>query len=72
MNKKINLTDHDVTITYCVADHWEEHGNHEYGDYADCVPNTVIADKKGGEISYDSSEANGPYLNTKSNNEGLT
>jgi hypothetical protein len=72
MTKATNLTESDVSITYCVADHWEEHGEHEFGDYPDCVANTVIAEKNGGEINYDSEEANGNYLNTKTNEEGLT
>jgi hypothetical protein len=72
MSKKINLTSNDVTITYCVAKHWDKYGDHECGDYSDCIPNTVIADKKGGKISYDSKEANGEFLNTKTTNKGLT
>jgi hypothetical protein len=69
---KINLTVDDVSITHCVADHWIELGDHDYGDYSDCVPNTTIAAKNGGIIVYDLNEPNGQYLADKANKEGLT
>tara|TARA_R110000850_G_scaffold91270_2_gene193827 strand:+ start:1845 stop:2060 length:216 start_codon:yes stop_codon:yes gene_type:complete len=69
---KTNLTGADISITHCVADHWDELGDHEYGDYSDCVPNTTVAAKNGGIIVYDLNEANGQYLADKATNKGLT
>lgn len=72
MNKLTNLTNIDIEIKYCIAKHWKELGPHDYGDYSDCVANTIIAASNGGIVIYDLNEPNGQYLADKANERGLT
>lgn len=59
-----------MTISYCCAEHWAEHGDHEPGAYGDCVEKSVeIPD--GAAFGFDADAENGTHLLNKCNNEGF-
>lgn len=59
-----------MTITYCCADHWAEHGEHDPGAYEDCESKTVVI-SNGADFGFDADAENGAHLLNKCNNEGF-
>lgn len=66
-----NNTGQDVTITYCVEDHWEEKGPHHYGDYEDCKRCDAFVAQKS-LFHFDVSEPNGEILKQLCEQNNLT
>lgn len=51
----------DHSVVFCIAPHWDEHGDHPNGSYEDCKGSSLLI-PDGGCIQYDETELNGNFL----------
>jgi hypothetical protein len=58
---RCNNTGEDKVISYCWFDHWGDHGDHDLGDYEDCVGDSFSV-KDGAIFVFDETELNGSYI----------
>lgn len=66
----MNNTGQDQTISYCQADHWDEHGTHDLGDFEDCSGGSLTV-KHGATFVFDETALNGSYIKAACDAKGL-